>query len=248
MQIGVIADIHGNALALEAVLADMRPRSLDRIINLGDLVSGPLLPRETMELLAGLDVLTVRGNHDRWVSRDDPTRMGASDQFAHAQLRPEQRSWLGALPMFADAGQGIVSFHATPNNDNRYLVEKVNQGRLERDSVANIRERLGELDARVVLCGHSHRRQLLQLPNGPLILNPGSVGCPAYDDPGHDAHVSEAGSPHARYAVLTLKGDGVAVEMIAVQYPWEDAARCADRNGRPDWAHALRTGWMPGSI
>jgi hypothetical protein len=79
-----------------------------------------------------------------------------------------------------------------------------------------------------------------------MILNPGSVGCPAYHDP-HSAkpHVSESGSPHARYAVMTITAAGVAVDQIAVSYDWEEAAERAAHNGRPEWAHALRTGLMP---
>ncbi|CEJ09983.1 Calcineurin-like phosphoesterase superfamily domain protein [bacterium YEK0313] len=47
MRLAVIADIHGNVLALDAVLADVAGRGADRIVNLGDCVSGPLWPRET---------------------------------------------------------------------------------------------------------------------------------------------------------------------------------------------------------
>jgi len=59
---------------------------------------------------------------------------------------------------------------------------------------------------------------LIQLPDGPLILNPGSVGCPSYDDPGAEPHVSEGGSPHARYAVLDITKDQVSADMIAITY------------------------------
>ena len=67
MRIAVIADIHGNLPALEAVLIDIARRHVDRTINLGDCVSGPLWPREVCDLLMASDDLTIRGNHDRWV-------------------------------------------------------------------------------------------------------------------------------------------------------------------------------------
>jgi hypothetical protein len=95
----------------------------------------------------------------------------------------------------------------------------------------------------VVLCGHSHQQHLIELSHGPLTLNPGSVGCPSYDDPGTDPHVSEAGSPHARYAVLTI-GEQVPAELIAVAYDWRAAAARAEANGRSEWAYGLRTGWF----
>ena len=87
----------------------------------------------------------------------------------------------------------------------------------------------------MVLCGHSHQQHLIQLPDGPLILNPGSVGCPSYDDPGAEPHVSEGGSPHARYAVLSIIGEQVSAEFVAISYDWNAAATPAtpmgDQNG-----------------
>ena len=125
MRIAIIADIHGNLPALEAILADIKCRNVDRTINLGDCVSGPLWPREVCGLLMARDDLTIRGNHDRWVSGPDPGRMGASDRYAHSQLNQDHRSWLGALPTSADANHGILACHGTPTNDNHYLVEEV---------------------------------------------------------------------------------------------------------------------------
>ncbi len=248
MRIAVIADIHGNLPALEAVLADIAMRGVERIVNLGDVASGPLWPRETVERVRALAMPTVRGNHDRWGAGDDPASMGPSDRFAWHELDHAQRDWLGGLPATLSVAPGILAFHACPADDNFYLVETVGNGRLVRDTVPEISARLGNSDASVVLCGHSHIPQLVQLPGGPLILNPGSVGCPAYDDmDSPHPHVSESGAPHARYAVLTLSDDRIAVEQIAISYPWDIAAERAARNGRPNWAHALRTGVMPTS-
>jgi predicted phosphodiesterase len=245
VRIAVIADIHGNMPALEAVLADIRRRDIDRTVNLGDCVSGPLWPREVCDLLMVRDDLTIRGNHDRWVSRPDPARMGASDRYAYSQLNQDHRTWLGAMPVLAHADHGILACHGTPSSDNQYLVEEVSEGRLVRAHLSTIRERLGEVQAHVVLCGHSHQQHLIQLPNGPLILNPGSVGCPSYDDSGGAVpHVSESGSPHARYAILTTEGDQTSAELIAISYDWKTAAARAEANGRPEWAYGLRTGWF----
>src|ERR1700674_1905503 len=98
MRLAVIADIHGNVLALEAVLADIGRRGADRIVNLGDCVSGPLWPRETMDLLDTLGLPTVRGNHDRWVAETPRERMYASDAIAHDRLTQAQCRALGTLP------------------------------------------------------------------------------------------------------------------------------------------------------
>ena len=243
MRIAVIADIHGNLPALEAVLADIQHRNVDRTINLGDCVSGPLWPREVCNLLMASDDLTIRGNHDRWVSGPDPARMGASDRYAYSQLNQDHHTWLDALTALADADHGILACHGTPSSDNQYLVEEVLEHRLVRAHPSTIEKRLGDVQARVVLCGHSHQQHLIQLPNGPLILNPGSVGCPSYNDPGAEPHVSESGSPHARYAIVTI-GEQVSAELIAVAYDWRAAAARAEANGRSDLAYGLRMGWF----
>jgi predicted phosphodiesterase len=244
MRLAVIADIHGNALALEAVLADLPRHTPDLVVNLGDCVSGPLWPRETVERLAALGAPTVRGNHDREVSAAVTSAdMGPSDRYAHGELTAEQRAQLGSLPMQVRPAPGVLAFHARPDDDVSYLMEDVEAGRLVRAPPGKIAKRLGPVDARLVLCGHSHRPDAVQLPGGPLIVNPGSVGCPAYDANGH---VSESGSPYARYAIIDIDADKpLAVSFRLVPYPFDEAARRAEANGRPEWAHALRTGFMP---
>jgi len=97
---------------------------------------------------------------------------------------------------------------------------------------------------RVVLCEHSHLQHLIQLPDRPLVLNPGSVGCPSYDNPGADPHVSVAGSPHARYAILIIYEHDASAELVAISYGWRSASARAEANGRAEWAHSLRTGWF----
>jgi predicted phosphodiesterase len=243
MRLAVLADIHGNLPALEAVLADLGRRGADGIVNLGDCVSGPLWPRETLDLLVAKGWPTVRGNHDRWVAEDRDEPLTTSDGYARRALDAAGRSWLGALPMRLDLPDGVTAFHARPEDDNAYLLEAVEGGRLVRAPADAVAARLGGVAGPVLLCGHSHLPRLLRLPDGRWILNPGSIGCPAYDDPAPPAHVSESGSPAARYAMLELDGDRVAAELIAIPYDHGRAVRRAAENGRPDWAHALATGF-----
>ena len=243
MRIAVLADIHGNIHALEAVLADLAARKTDLVVNLGDCASGPLWPRETMERLTHLGLPTVRGNHDRQIATLSPEAMGPSDRYAFDQISPEQREHLGALPFRQNFAHGIVAFHATPKSDDIYLTEEIEGGRLVRSHTDAIVERLGTIDAKLVLCGHSHRARVIQLTDGPSILNPGSVGCPAYED---TTYVSESGTHHACYAIVeTRPQEAFAFELHLVPYPYQEAAHRAEANGRPEWAHGLRTGFMP---
>ena len=112
MRIAIIAAIHGNLPALEAVLADIGHRNVDRTINLGDCVSVPLWPREVCDLLMDREDLTIRGNHDRRVSGPEPTRMGASDRYAYSQLNQDHLSWLGALGRVVLCGHSCTSRHS----------------------------------------------------------------------------------------------------------------------------------------
>jgi diadenosine tetraphosphatase ApaH/serine/threonine PP2A family protein phosphatase len=242
MRIAILADIHGNVLALEAVLADLENRRIDKHINLGDCVSGPLWPREAAELLRRLDWPTVRGNHDRWVTDWPPEKHDRSDAFAYQALVSCQLEWLRALPATIEIGGGLFACHGRPDDDNAYLLENIGGARLVPARRTEVADRLDAVGARFVLCAHSHLPGLVATDQK-MIINLGSVGLPAYEDPSPPAHVSESGSPVARYAVLQLDGDRASFEHIALPYDHCAAARRAEENQSPAWAHFLSTGF-----
>lgn len=241
--LALVADVHGNLPALEAVVADIAARAVTGVVDLGDHVSGPLWPRETAARLMPLGWPSITGNHDRMVAHDDPATHGPSDAYAHGAITAGQLAWLAALPATLTLLDGaLLCCHGIPSDDRRYLVETPEHGRLRLASPGQIGTRLGSTSARVVACGHSHVPRVVH-DQGVLIVNPGSVGLPAYVHDGAHAHVSETGSPLARYGLLHITGDEWRVELLALPYDWESAARQAAANGRPDWAHALRTGY-----
>jgi predicted phosphodiesterase len=240
MDIAIIADIHGNLPALEAVLADIERRGLRRIVNLGDCVSGPLWPRECLERLQAAGIPSLRGNHDRWVAEGGK---GSSDVFARQRLDAAQIAWLGGLPAHLAPLPGVLAFHARPDDDNAYLLEEVAGGRLLASAPAAIAARLGPTEAMVLLCAHSHQPGLVSLPDGRAVLNPGSVGCPAYIDPTAPAHVSETGTPLACYAIADIaEGRLRQAATIRLAYDHARSAAAAEAQGFADWALALRTG------
>lgn len=244
MRLAVISDIHGNLRALEAVLADITARGVDDTINLGDWIAGPLWPRETFELLGELGIRSVRGNHDRWAVDRPDEQMPPAGRFARNAMTPAQCEILHALPETIDMGD-ILACHGTPTDDMSYLLEEPAEGRLAPAPRALLESRLGPAAARkVVLCGHSHRQALVTGPNNCLILNPGSVGCPAFADVPAAANL-EHRSPHARYAILTERNGRWGAEMIALEYDWDAAARQAAALGFPKWATMLATGAVP---
>lgn len=242
MRLAALSDIHGNLPALEAVLADLRRRGIDQIVNLGDILSGPLYPRETAELLMQRSFLTIRGNHERQVRSPARHLMAPSDRHAAEALGPEHERWIDSLPATAWLGPEVLLVHGTASSDLQFLLETVTPQGIAPATEAEISERLGATTATLVLCGHSHVPRVVRLPSGITVVNPGSVGLQAFaDDLPHPYRV-ETGSPHARYAVLERTTAGWEVELAMVEYDWETAARVAQANARPDWERALRTG------
>lgn len=242
MRIAVISDIHGNLPALDEVLADIQERGVDVTVNLGDICASPLWPRETFERLEALELPTVRGNHDRWVTELPREKLSRTTGYEFDQLLPAQRQALGALPASVSLDNGnVLAVHGTPSSDETFLLEERVDSRMYLSTPAQIKERLGPVVASLVLCGHSHTQQLVQIPGGPVIVNPGSVGLPNYAD-GPDARGANARSPHARYAVATRRKGRWSVELLALAYDWDRAARRALDNDRPDWARVYATG------
>jgi predicted phosphodiesterase len=241
MRVAVISDVHGNLVALELVLADIRKRAPDVIVNLGDCVTSPLWPRETMELLESLGLPTVRGNHDRLIADMPKKLVTPSVRFAHDSLTEQQRSLLGALPP-AGEFEGVLAVHGTPKRDDKYLLEQNVDGRLALARTSRIDRRLDGVTAGLVLCGHSHQQRVIVSKNR-VVLNPGSVGCPRYadDDRPGDA---EAGSPHARYAIATKVSGSWTTDMFALAYDWSRVTDQAKTNGRDDWAEGFMKGMV----
>ena len=217
----LIADIHGNIWALDAVLADLDRRGIKTIFDLGDSLGGPLDPEATVNRLIERDIPSIMGNDDRpmqhfpWIAAQPPARQPAAD---------------------------ILLFHGTPDSDLIYLLEDVQPEGVRLRDTAGIRQLLGETNHSLYACGHSHLQRTVQLDERTLIVNPGSVGLPAYRGDLPYPHAMEAGSPHARYAVVNRIGAAWQVEHICVPYDYAAASRTAAANGRPDWSQRLLTG------
>jgi predicted phosphodiesterase len=238
--------VHGNVFALQAVLAELRTLRVDILVNLGDLLSGLVKPAETADLLMRTPAVTVRGNHERQLLENPRSRMSLSDRLAADEITPQHRDWLAALPKRAEPAPGVLAFHGAPDNDLTYLLETVTPEGVRPATESEVVERLGGLpEERLLLCGHTHLQRQMRLANGALVVNPGSVGWAAYDDDEPYPHVIEAGSPDARFAIIDDSSGTWEATFHAISYPSDRAADVARTRGRPDVAHALRTGRMP---
>ena len=236
MRFAVIADIHGNRWALEAVLADIERRRVDAVVNLGDHLYGPLDVRGTMDLLLKLNATSIRGNQDRELLEDPKDSDSRTLRENRAELRTQDLRWLRELEPAKD-WHNTLACHGTPRADNVYLLEEVTATGVFLKSAAQIEHDLEGEEHEPILRGHSHLPRTIQAGQR-VVINPGSVGLPAYSDDLPFPHKMETGSSHARYAIV----DGPEIEHIQLKYDWESASRTALTNGREDWAYALRTG------
>ena len=266
-RLAIVSDIHGNLPALEAAWAEIERAAPTLVVNLGDIASGPLWPRETVQWLmahAAADPArwrTLAGNHERQALAPDVARMGASDAYAARALGAPERDWLGALPATQWLLDEVLLCHGTPASDLVYFMETVVPGfgvdggrGVRAATAAELSARAAEvpagdtrsgLAAALILCGHTHVPRAMAVPGGPLVVNPGSVGVPAYDDVHPLPHVIENGSPDARWALAERDRHGAwHVQLRSTPYDWRSAVARALANGRGDWADALATGFV----
>ncbi len=248
--IAAISDIHSNVFALEAVLADIQHRNVDQIVNLGDILYGPIAPRATYDLLMTHQnkIVTIRGNQDRQIY--EATTADIADNstldFIVKDLPKDAIEWMRALPFDCHLNEDIYLCHGTPIDDMIYLLEDIVTGAPTVRSDSNILSLLNGIASPVIVCGHTHIPRTVTLSSGQVVINSGSVGYPAYEDDLPVVHKMQTYSPHANYALIkcveTEQGMCWQTEHIKVAYDYEEAAALALENGCEDWAFALRTG------
>jgi predicted phosphodiesterase len=208
MPTAALADIHGNVQALDAVLADPRCASADRIVVLGDVIAGTF-PAETFDRLAALGdrVKILTGNAERMVLEDD----GEDPRWVRDRLGPERLAEVAAWPatFSIDVEQlgAVLCCHATPTSDEALLTRITPE--------ADLLAALEGTDEPVVIGGHTHV-QYDRVAGARRYVNVGSVGRPSEDRPG------------AYWALL-----GPDVELIRTEYDVEAAAAAVRASGQP---------------
>jgi predicted phosphodiesterase len=202
--LAVLYDIHGNLLALEAVLADAREAGADRFFLGGDYSGMGASPLETVERLKQLDNVTwIRGNWERWQARpgDAPDDALLQGMIEHARdaLGEELVAELAGLEE-CTIHEGAMFCHASPQSDMRSLFPEPAED--EPELLDGVAEPL-------LVVGHTHVQFARMAENDIELLNPGSVGLP-FD-----------GDRRAAYALLGQDG---GVELRRVGYDSDAAA------------------------
>jgi putative phosphoesterase len=242
LRVALIADVHGNALALQAALADIEARKPDRLAILGDLVFNGPRPAEVLSAIMELDAagaLVISGNTDIAVADGDftaafpwldevPVGHRAAAEWAREQLDAAQLEYLRRLPAerrIAVGDQLVLACHASPGSQTAGLP-------VDLDAAVTM-QYATRTDARVICCGHTHVADVRELGRK-LLVNPGSCGY-AFD-----------GSPDACWAMLTLsEAAEPEAQLHRVAYDAQAAAEEVSQRGLPSdvyRAATIRTG------
>lgn len=245
MRLALIADIHANLPALEAVLGAIDASACDATYHLGDLVGYAPWPNETVALLRARGIAGIAGNYDSTVAtghphcgcryEDERQEALAHESYAwtRAAVSGETRAALRALPFRLDlrplgghaAGPTVVLVHGTPTLNTVYWTA-------ERPDAfcSTMAQHAGVRDGDVVACGHTHV-PWTRVVEGVHFVNAGSVGRP------------KDGDPRAAFAMLEVDERGVTIEPRRVEYDVARAARAIRESGLPDeFADALERG------
>ena len=214
MRLGVISDVHGNRVALEAVLDDMP--AVDRLVCAGDVVGYNPWPAGCVAVVRERSIPTVMGNHDRAVAGETPVQFNsmaaAGVDYAREQLADDGLAWLADLPSErAVAGGRVKLVHGHPDDPDRYTDPEEFSPRMLR----------GE---DLLVTGHTHVQGHRVFDEG-VVMNPGSVGQP------------RDGDPKSGYAVVELSegsgGDAVTVEERRVAYDVDEVVTAVEEAGLP---------------
>lgn len=199
LKIAVLADPHGNAIALSAVLSDLQRFRPRRIVIAGDLVGYGPDPAEVIDIVRSVNAIVIRGNHDDSVVKKDYSWMNElaalAAEWTASVLGEEHLSYLSSLRFkaeFESEGRRIGVYHGSPADPFEYVMD-------ENRALALLKQ--SSMD--VIICGHTHVPMLVE-HDQKIFLNPGGVGQP------------RDGVPDAAYAVLDLQD--LKVEFRRVRY------------------------------
>ena len=238
MKIAFISDIHGNAVALDAVLTDIRKKSIDKICVLGDICYRGPEPKRSLELVRSLNADVIKGNADEWVVRgvregEVPDKalelMNKERQWTVENLTQSDIDYLQQLPEqlnFRYDDVNITAFHATPSSLFEVVPPHASDEELEQQFFA-------AADAQVYIYAHIHTPYIRYL-SGKMIMNIGSVGLP-FDGLAKASYgLVEITNGNLRTSIERVSYDTEKVSKLyrQVDYPNADMMINVIRNGR----------------
>jgi len=220
VRVALLSDIHGNAVALDACLADLAAAGgADRIVAAGDLCMDGPRPRKVLRRLREVGAHVLRGNTDRMIALDDPAIHERDEREAimwqRGALGQDWVAWLGAAPLTLAIGNdpaGLFVCHATVRNDAEHVWPDADDAQLEAIS--------GGIVQRTLAFGHLHV-PYVRTWRDRMFVNVASAGLP------------KDGDPRAHYAILTQQGTGWSVRSRRVAFDVDRVERQLRKSGMP---------------
>jgi putative phosphoesterase len=227
MKLAVIADIHGNLPALNAVLAEIKDEKVNKILVAGDILGGPY-PVEVIRKLHALDACMIQGNFEEYIikiySNPSDSNWYTSKQWTitywiYKRLDQRWLRFINSLPK-----QKVISLNGT---DDIFMVHSIYQPMLPTDaSGILIPDKYTEIvdsytksiDQSVLIFAHNHLPWNQKI-NGCLALNPGSAGFPLN------------GTIGAQYALMEWEEDHWEANIRTVHYNIDEANNAFVKSG-----------------
>lgn len=239
MRVALIADIHGNVTALDAVLADIDSIGVDQIVCLGDVSEGGPYPAVCLQRLMERDVPVVMGNTDERMltprnrQSDDPNKRLLDDieNWNVEQLSAAEKAFIEGFEPYleVDLGQGLslLGYHGSPQGNRDLIKANAPWAKL---SVA-----FEGFDQQVLAGGHVHE-QFMRPYRHQTILNTGSIGAPAIylDEGGTEKFPEQWLTPvRAEYAMIEVSEQQINVMLKQVRYSRDELEQAVAESGMP---------------
>jgi predicted phosphodiesterase len=226
MRVAILSDLHGNAVALDACLADLAAAGgADSIIAAGDLCMDGPRPRKVLRRLKEAGAHVVRGNTDRMIALEDPAgyddETRASIIWQRGALGQDWVAWLGAAPLTVAIGtgpDGLLITHATPACDDEHVWPDASDAQLEAIT-ANISQH-------TIAFGHLHV-PYVRMWRDRTFVNVASAGLP------------KDGDPRAHYVILTQQTGGWSIRSRRVAFDVDKVERQIRKSGMPNVAERI---------
>lgn len=233
MKIAVISDIHGNLVALESILSEIR--RADRIVCLGDVAAVGPQPHETVAFLRKTKWPTVLGNSDEALAKSEREpydqvpegereKMVSLEEWTKSEIDNGDRDFLSGLRptiQVRSEKHRLLCYHGSPRSNTEQILPTTPD--------EDLAEMFEGKDAQVYAGGHTHSQMVRKLGDS-LIINPGSVGLPFFK--ASDGRVTNP--VLAEYATLTFAGDDLRVELRRQRYSRRDLIGAVQKSGMPD--------------
>jgi predicted phosphodiesterase len=246
-RIAVISDIHGNCVALDTVLADLRRGAVDQIVCLGDAIQGGAQPAATVQRLRELACPVVMGNADAWlltgVKTGEKPETEAQErvrQWSLARLSPDDQAFIATfaptvtIPLSPE--RELLCFHGSPTSFDQILLPSLPS--------EEFRRALDQYAPAVLTGGHTHVQQVRQL-TATFFFNPGSVGVACnYELP----RESRRREPWAEYAILSETDGVISLEFRRAPLPMATLRQELITSGHPDVDGLLEEYGLPARL